>query len=236
MKFIIIFSFTFLCLNTFVVFGQSSMENYNFIDVSINNLNNAIRLNNSNNVVELSSIVGSPYEDKSFSLGKVTNNLTKKSKPYYLRYNVYNDVIEIDDNTNTVSLMKSLNIYAIMNNREYHYEIYSDVDSKTDEGYFILLSKGENSSFFLRQTKKFNGKVEARDSYHKEIPASFVDSKSYYIKKDRILFPVSKSKKGFLKQFYENENELKKYMKSNKLNLKSEKDIIKVYNYLDSLL
>ena len=236
MKLIHVFSLIFLCLSASVIFGQSNVQSNNFLESTINNLNSAVRLNNSNSVVELSSIVGSPYEKESFSLGKAINKLTKKSNPFYLRYNIYNDIIEIDEKESTFGLIKSLNIYAIINNTEYHYESYSVDNSKTDEGYFILLNRGTNSNLYLRKNKEFKDKVQAKDAYHKEVPASFIDSKSYFIKKDKILLPVSTKKKDFLLQFPEKEDELKKYMKAEKINLKSESDVIKLFTYFDSIL
>jgi len=230
------FSLTFLFIGVSVIFGQSSVQNSNFVESTINNLNSAVKLNNSNSVIDLSKIVGSPYENETFSLGKAVNKLTKKSIPFYLRYNIYNDIIEIDDNQNTFGLIKSQNIYAIINNTEYHYETYLNDNAKADEGYFILMSKGLHSNLYLRKSKEFKDKVKSKDSFHKETPASFIDLKSYYIKKDKTLLPVSTKKKEFLFQFPEKENELKKYMKAEKINLKSEKDVVKLFTYYDSLL
>jgi len=200
------------------------------------------RINNETNnsdLVDLSTIEGSPYETDLFMLGKASNKLTKKSQPNYIRYNVYNDVIELKENLNDtkiIGLIKSLNIYAIVNNKEYHYEIYSDDNSKTNEGYFILISKGVNSNLYLKKSQEFKDKVKAKDAYHNDSPATFENSEAYYVKKGRILHPLTKSKKEFLKQFPEKESELKKYMKAEKINLKSEKDVVKLFKYYDSIL
>ena len=57
---------------------------------------------------------------------------------------------------NLYGLIKSLNIYAKIRGKEYHYEIYTDDNKKsTDEGYFILISKGEKVNIYLRKTKTF---------------------------------------------------------------------------------
>lgn len=139
-------------------------------------------------------------------------------------------------NSKLTNLIKSLNIYALINNVEYHYEIYSDDNKRTKEGYFILLAKGKNSSLYLKKIKKFKDKVPVKDSYTKEQPATFIDSESYYIKKDRVLFPVSNKKKQFLKQYPEQSNELNKFIKSEKINLKNKNDFIEIFKYYDSLL
>ena len=191
------------------------------------------------NVIDLSTVKGSPYENEIFKAGSIINELEKIPQTYLIRYNVYNDVIELreDKSSSKISgLIKSSSIYAIISNKEYHYEEFVDENSENNNGYFILLKKGNNSNLFLRKTKKFKEKVEAKDSYHKETPASFIDLKSYYIKIDKTLLPVSTKKKEFLLQFPEKENELKKYMKAEKINLKSEKDVVKLFTYYDSLL
>jgi len=208
----------------------------NFTEAIVSNMENAMRLSGAEENSKLSYVKGSPYESNSFILGKAKYKNIDDSKSFYLRYNIYNDVIEIQDSENIIGLIKSLNIYAVIKNKEYHYEIYSIDNEKTDEGYFILLSKGENSNLYLRKTKEFKDKVKAKDSFHKDISAAFIDSESYYIKKDRVLFPVTKNKKEFLLQFPEMKDDLKKYMKSEKINLKSEKDVIKLFNYMDTLL
>lgn len=238
MKKKIIFCVSFLAFFNLTAKSQYSgiQSDSNFTESIVSNFENAMRLTGATEDAKLSNVKGSPYENDSFILGKAANKKIDNSKPYYLRYNVYNDVIEIQDSENIIGLIKSLNIYAKISNKEYHYEIYSIDNAKTEEGYFILLSKGVNSNLYLRKTKEFKDKVKAKDSFHKDTPAAFIDSESYYIKKDRVLFPVSKNKKEFLFQFSEIKDELKKYMKAEKINLKSEKDLIKLFKYLDPLL
>ena len=238
MKVKLFLSVTFIVISYYSVNAQYSgaQSDGHFTESIVSNFENAMRLTGADEDAKLSNVMGSPYENDSFLIGKAANKKIDNSKPYYLRYNIYNDVIEIQDSENIIGLIKSLNIYAIISNREYHYEIYSNDNAKTDEGYFILLSKGINSNLYLRKIKKFKDKVKAKDSYHKDTPAAFVDSESFYIKKDRVLFPVSKKKKDFLLQFPEKENELKKYMKAEKINLKSQNDVVKLFKYYDSIL
>ncbi len=212
------------------VFHKGSGAIHSFTTTTSNDIN-----------LNLSEINGIPYENNSFQLGRAVNKLGGKSRPFYIRYNIFSDVIELKEdlfNSELTNLVKSLNIYAVIKNVEYHYEIYSDNNKGTNEGYFILLTKGKNSSLYLRKIKKFKDKVPVKDSYSKEQPATFVDSKSYYFKKNdkRVLLPLSSKKKQFFKQFPEAENDLKKYIKSEKMNLKNQNDLIEVFKYYDSLL
>lgn len=203
---------------------------------TISQLLNSIRKNDSNDVVELSKIKGSPYENDAFILGKAANKKTNDSKPYYLRYNIYNDIIEVKEENSTIGLIQSLNIYAVINNREYHYEIYSDDNEKTDEGYFISLYKSEKVNVYKRKIKEFIEEQPAKDSFRQATPPSFKDSEQFYFKKGRVLILISTKKKEFIKNFPEHKNEITSYIKSEKINLKSEKDLIQLFKYYESLL
>lgn len=235
--------FSFILLSIFLYFtsGMISAQNNDYYDPLIYNIDTRIEHNESgiNSNIDLSTVKGSPYENKNFQLGKAVNREVGEPTNYYLRYNVYNDVIELKKNnsdTDIGGLIKSENIYAIINNREYHYKKYIDNKSNIKEGYFILLKKGNHSSLYLKKLKDFKDKVLPKDNFEKEKPATFTDDQTYYIQKGDVLVHVASRKKKFLEQFPEISKELGKYIKSEKINLKQERDVIKVFSYLDTLL
>lgn len=233
MKYLFILLLVFFALNITVAQVVKSYYNSNYYGAIY------IPSGNSNIAIDLSTVKGSPYDNDKFQLGKVLNKLTGESQTFYIRYNIFNDVVELKETPNSPKisgLVKSLNIYAKLNNRKYHYELYENDKSKNNEGYFILMNKGKNISLYLQKSKEFKAKVIAQDSYHKEKPAIFKDSEKYYFKKDIVLLPLSTNKKDLLIQLSDKENELKKYIKSEKINLKKEKDFVKLFNYYDSLL
>jgi len=227
--------FFLLSLNISAQVGQFSSQ-FNIETTIPNGFH--VKVNGINSTVDLTKTSGSPYENDKFVFGKASDKLTNLSQAYFLRYNVYNDEIEMKitvDDKKTLGLIKSLNNYAVFGNKEYHYEIYSDNNKNTNEGYFILLSKGKNSSLYLKKVKTFKDEQKAKDSFREKVSCSFKDSKIYYIKKERILHPLSNKKKELLVQLSDKENELKKFIKTEKLNLKKEKDLITLFKYYDSL-
>ncbi len=233
MKYLFIQLLVFFALNTTVAQVVKSYHNSNYYGAMY------IPSGDSNIALDLSIVKGSPYDIDKFQLGKVLNNLTGESQTFYIRYNIFNDVVELKETPNSPKisgLVNSLNIYAKVNSKEYHYELYETDKSKNNEGYFILLNKGKNISLYLQKSKEFKDKVIAKDSYHKEKLATFKDSEKFYFNKDKTLVELSSKKKVFLKQFPEYSNEVSKYMKSEKIDLRSEKDLIKLFNYLDTLL
>ena len=220
----------------FSIISAQQTDKYVFTVSTDKKLDPSIRSNESNDLIDLSNINGSPYENDEFLPGKAVSKNLNNSKTFLLRYNIYNDVLEIKDDKNLIGLIKSANIYATIKGTEYHYEDFIADNNMAKKGYFILLSKGENVSLFLRKTKQYKEPIQAKTSFHKNEPAAFIDSESFYFKKDNVMSSLSQNKKKILQQFPEKEDELNSYLKKEKINLKSEKDLIQLFSYLDSVL
>lgn len=199
-------------------------------------LSNTIRLNESQNTVDLKSIKGSPYENDEFLMGRAMSDNLNISNPYFMRYNIYNDVIEIKDKERSVEMSKSSDVYALINDREYHYESYSDESGKLNKGYFILLYKGEQLALYARKTQRYKDVVKAKTSYHQDVPAAFVDSKDYTMKKEGQMEFLSRNKKELTRQFPSLEAKLKGYIKTNRINLNDDADMIRLFAYIDQEL
>lgn len=199
-------------------------------------LSNTIRLNESQNTVDLKSIKGSPYENDEFLMGRAMSDNLNISNPYFMRYNIYNDVIEIKDKERSVEMSKSSDVYALINDREYHYESYSDESGKLNKGYFILLYKGEQLALYARKTQRYKDVVKAKTSYHQDVPAAFVDSKDYTMKKEGQMEFLSRNKKELTRQFPSLEAKLKSYIKTNRINLNDDADMIRLFAYIDQEL
>lgn len=199
-------------------------------------LSNTIRLNESRNTVDLKSIKGSPYENEEFLMGRAMSDKLNISNPYFMRYNIYNDIIEIKDKEQSVEMTKSSDVYALINNREYHYESYPDESGKLDKGYFILLYEGEKVQLYVRKTQRYKDVVKAKTSYHQDVPAAFVDSKDYSYKKGGQMEFLSRNKKELTRQFPSLEGKLKNYIKTNKIDVNDDTDMIKLFTYIDQEL
>jgi hypothetical protein len=186
--------------------------------------------------VDVSVTEGSPYENESFVFGKVISEELNISSPYLMRYNIYNDVIEVKDKDQLNELLRSFNIYVIISNKEYHYAEYYNESNTIKKGYFTLLYRGSNIELLSRKTQKYKEAVPPKNSFQPKQPAAFVDHETFYMKKEAILLAIPTKKKEFIGQFPGIEADLKKFMKANKISLNSEDDIIELFTYIDSQL
>ena len=200
MKRIYIVTILFLSLSISNIFGQFSygssiIDPYDFYHI----LENSAKVK-----IDLASVEGSPYEQETFVMGKAAEKLTNNSINYYLRYNIYNDEIQMKIKLNDekiVGLIKSLNHYAVINNKEYHYMSYSENDKNINEGYFILVSNDVKNSLYLKKIVKFKVGQPAKDSFRKAIPSAFKNFERYYYQKGRVLFHLPTKKKEILIHF-----------------------------------
>ena len=186
--------------------------------------------------IDFSTTEGSPYENETFVLGKAISEKMNLSSPYFMRYNIYNDVIEIDDKDQINQLVRSLDIYVKISNKEYHYAEYYNESNTVKKGYFSLLYRGASIELFSRKTQKYKQAVPPKNSFQPKQPAAFVDYKEYYMKKGDDLLAIPTSKKELIGQFPGIETDLKKFIKSNKISLNSEDDMIDLFTYIDSQL
>jgi hypothetical protein len=186
--------------------------------------------------INLSETEGTPYENETFVFGRAISEKMDISSPYLMRYNIYNDVIEVEDKDQINSLKKSLDLYAVISNKEYHYKEYADESERINKGYFILLYSGGNIELFLRKTQKHKEPKPPKNSFQPKEPGAFIDYENYFIKTDGILFEMSTNKKEVTKQFPGIEADIKNFMKANKTSLKSKEDVIELMTFVDAQL
>lgn len=186
--------------------------------------------------INLSETEGTPYENETFVFGRAISEKMDISSPYLMRYNIYNDVIEVEDKDQINSLKKSLDLYAVISNKEYHYKEYADESERINKGYFILLYSGGNIELFLRKTQKYKEPKPPKNSFQPKEPGAFIDYENYFIKTDDILFEMSTNKKEVAKQFPGIEADIKNFMKANKTSLKSKEDVIELMTFVDAQL
>jgi len=179
------------------------------------------------------NVQGSPFYNEAFSEGIINTNDNKSFKAY-LRYDAFNDEMQMKQNEEIIALLKfekdEVEIDKVV------YEVYSYFNEGSNEnGYFINLTNGGNTRLLLHKGKKYIEGTKAVNTYTKDKPPMFKDDISYYLMKDNSLNVVSLSKKNFLKLLEDKKSELENYISDNKLKLRDEKDFIQLINFYNSL-
>jgi hypothetical protein len=103
------------------------------------------------------------------------------------------------------------------------------------EGYFQVLLLGNNFKLYKKLNKKYNPPRLPRNSFEKEILASYKDDPIYYIvTKDENLFELPSTNNKRKKFFASKKIELEKFIEKSKLDLEAERDLIRVFRYFDA--
>lgn len=192
--------------------------------------------------IEPSKAKGSPYLNEEFIHGEVIVD-DKVKEVGKMRYNAYRNEVEILDNISKdsyYSLLKRAYIRVEIGGRNYSIYTYVDSDKSIKTSYFSDLNDGKVKLLFkpeaiLKQARR------PSTSYEKYVPPTYVWNSSYYIldkvntDSENHAVKVRLTKNNILGFTGTQKEEMKTYIKENKLNLRQEKDVINFLNYFNSL-
>ena len=213
---------------TFLIFSLSVFsQNIDFSDIeSITSKKTEAKI----------EVKGTPYVNEDFELVKVS---ISDSIIYNGRFNAYsgNMEIKISDKIMILDLSKDIDVLFINNKKHYKTCSFTQKDSSPFRGFLVSLSNNDNIELLKQEKISFIDKKPAKSSYDEEQPAKFLkEPDSYFYKvEDKINYLPTK-KKDFLKLFPDYETELKNYIKTEKLNIKNEDDLIKIIEFLSTII
>lgn len=225
---------------TFTIAQNDSASNqYKMLNQHLHNINPYLFEKGENGTYQLNfrAFKGSPYENNKFFTGFITDELNNKKTKMYLRYNIYNDNIEMkaDFYHPAEALLKKNDISCEMNGNSYHFLTFTSDKGYELDGYLILLYKGENYSLYQRLTARFIPKeIGVDNSYKRPKQAKFEQRISYYLKKDGKITYFPYKKRALLKSYPTLSGILKPYISKARPNLKNKSDLIGLVRHLDS--
>lgn len=187
---------------------------------------------------EDSSIEGSPYMSNSFNQGKLYYGDEAVGNIYF-RYNAYNEEIEIKQNNLEEEPIRGLGkdkkIRLVANGKAMSFKTFVDKNGNTKNGYVTLLSDGAYKLYeHLKVT--FKDAKRAENSFVQASPAKFSQFTEYYIEKPdgKRIDQIELNNKKVLEVLEtEKANELKAFLKENKMKIKDVQDLYTVVNFLN---
>lgn len=183
--------------------------------------------------------LGSPYVDKDYKPVKIPSF---DNKMYLGRYNAYNGEMEIKIKQDVIIALDinaaDYEVVFINDNKTYKSFNYTTDRGVTKKGFLVVVNAGENATLLKAERIKYYEKVSANSSYQQDKPAKFrKESDVYYIKiKDGAVIHFPNKKKDLLKAFPKYSKELKTFLKEQKVKLSKDEGLIKVADYLGSIM
>ena len=184
------------------------------------------------------NIIGSQYFDLDFKESKLEYFERVIKDSGYMRYNAYNDEVEMADtpyqNNSDLVLIKSKDVIPTINGQRYEYLPYRLNKENTKIGYLIKLYEGSKYTLYTKKSKKFMEAKIARTSLENSFPPRYVDdSKTYISISGETPIAIKNSKKTILK-FFNNSSSLKKFIKSEKIKFNSPQSLITILKFLEN--
>lgn len=151
----------------------------------------------------------------------------------FLRYNMFKDEMEFTKNGNVYYMNKNKDIVITFKNLN---STYKTLFYKDKLQYFQIHNQGDNQ-LLSKQIVSYLEPKPAATSYQKAKPADFKrESDKYYVKfQDNSIVELPTRKKNFYEVFGNNSQEIKKFVKANKISIKDINDLKQVINYYNTL-
>ena len=174
---------------------------------------------------------GSPYLKNNFQQGMVH---IEDKQPYtaMLRYNAYQDEIQVKDDNGITSLFLRDYIWVELDGETFRIVDYQ-TKSGVSKGYFVELNTG-NTRLLKRYEKEFREAEAASSSYSQDKPPRFEDRITYYLIEGEGPAQEIKLRKKDILEVLSSE-EAASFVKEKKLKLKSEEEVLQLIAAMNSL-
>lgn len=184
-------------------------------------------------------IVGSPYFDVSFELAEIEYFGKDLNEKIYLRYNAFNDEMELSLNSSSTDsdniLIKNNKVSCVINNEKYKYVEFTPENSISITGYLSILHEGEILTLYERKQKIYMEATKARTSLERSFPARYTDKIQYYFSiNNGSILEIKLNKKDLLSKLNIYSENIKEYQKLNKIKIRSKEDFLNLIRHLDA--
>lgn len=184
-------------------------------------------------------IVGSPYFNVSFELAEIEYFGKDLNEKIYLRYNAFNDEMELSLNSSSTDsdniLIKNNKVSCVINNEKYKYVEFTPENSISITGYLSILHEGEILTLYERKQKIYMEATKARTSLERSFPARYTDKIQYYFSiNNGSILEIKLNKKDLLSKLNIYSENIKEYQKLNKIKIRSKEDFLNLIRHLDA--
>ena len=186
---------------------------------------------------QIITVQGTQYYEDEFKLSDLKYFGTKMESIGYMRYDAYNDVIEMastpDVERSEIILLKNSDVIAKINKKEYVFLEYDEEDIKNKKGYMIRLYIGNNYSLYQKRVKIFKEAEKTKAGITESQPPRYISKTDFYIQTRDQKPQLIKISKIRLIDFFENQSEIKEFIKKNTLKVSKIESIISIIEFAD---
>ncbi|MGB0890978.1 MAG: hypothetical protein ACPGUU_01405 [Flavobacteriaceae bacterium] len=170
-----------------------------------------------------------------FAKGHIYYKGKKMPQEYQLRHNALKDIIEIHNEKEPDMVLRNPRISCKIGDSKY---VYTKINKgkEASPGYLKEVYAGKNTYIYEKEVLIYKNAKRANTTLTTDIKARYVKY-NYIFKKDKgetIATKLPTKKTSFLNNFKkEYRNDVKNFMKENKIDLNKVDDVVKTYKYVE---
>lgn len=183
------------------------------------------------------SYTGSVYINKKY---QNANIIAEKIGTYEasIRYNIFNDVLEYTEESKLYEIIKTPTTHVRIGNDYFYYCTFKNERGFNKHGYYVLIDLNEQYRIY----KKYDLIVTEPKSMDADTGSAQIGkikiSETYYLEENGIIIDLPTKKSDLLVLFSDKKDELKEYIKKEKIKVKKKEGLIKLvakYNALKNI-
>jgi len=180
---------------------------------------------------------GSMFVNDRFMPAKLSNN----ENPVLVRYNAYSDFFEVSnpqkENQTTLPKDPNVKITFVSTRESYVYTPYTNKKGEAVSGYLNIVSDTPNVKIYKKESIMLQPESFPENSYQSYKAANYKRSDDeFFVKvKDQGIVYLE-GKKELAKLAPEKSKEILEFVKKNKIDLEEEQDLLKLGEYMQSIL
>jgi hypothetical protein len=179
-------------------------------------------------------VKGSPYMEDAFVRGEVILKRGSTIKDVEIRYNAFEDIMEFKSGDDVLFMASDKISGFIMNSggRPVLFKNGYSIPGFSANSFFIVISEGENQ--LLKKYKKVS--APDPDAPYGSEGKAFSSNSSYHLIYNGASYTnIKLNKKSILDIMHDRQKEIEEFVKSRKLDYRSETDVAAITSYLNSL-
>ncbi len=186
-------------------------------------------------VTQYDEYEGSIYLNRKFS----DSDFIDESSGTYsapLRYNIFRDAIEFKDEDGLYALTLNEKVHVRIGQDFFYYCDFNDQRGRLVDGYFVLVEFNDQYSIYKKYEVRIKDPIKMDVHNGSPEPGEIRRKVTYFLEQNNVIMELPIDKKKILAALSGQADELKKYMKSEKIRLKKEEDLLKLVAKYNSLI
>lgn len=183
------------------------------------------------------NINGSPYLSEEFVDGALTAADGTRIEGLKIRYDIYADEMQFILNADTASINRPLALRSLeLEGKKFIYDVYQVSENVVAAGYFEVITEDELSLLFRRELEleydvyvpNYGGGGGTKDF-------KFKKNNNLYVRQGRSAARKIYKKKDFLNAITGHHDQVKQYIKANRISIRNQKELEDLVLYYNTL-